>query len=1049
MLADFGEILASQDRKPQPPRPRLMSHPAAHSLKFDSAVEEFERNWDVLSIELIPHVVDSAAAGDTELLTELVRVDIDRRYHGGYEVQLSEYLKRFPQLRDHSPAVRVICFEDYRCRRRSGLPCTPHRWAEFTSIRQESWFLQLMDGNSHHDSVARPVSASSTVRPQGQAGTPAWQPSEASAAGLYRIDDFELVALLGKGAFSHVYLARQISLGGRYVAVKVVDRPLHEPNHLARLQHTGIIPLYSYHRANGRWILCMPYGGAATLADWIASSLLRESRTGQSLIDTVRKSQHRITTRLDNSDAPPEEREIRDSLKHSLASWHAATEKSLGTLSSMPAGQLTLWLFGKLSVALAHAHQRNIVHGDLKPGNILIRNDGEPALIDFNLSQQTSRGPEFLVGGTLPYMSPEHLTSLLKRSAVALWPTSDVFSLGVIMYELIEGRLPFTPAASVADSDLTQAIANLSSAPEFKQRGVPAGLKSIITKCLMPSATDRYRSAVELNEDVEREAAHRPLKHAHDPWIASRIPKLVRRFPKAFSAASLTVFFGVILMMLGYTLKQYKIRSSRLYAVESFQKFESQTNQIFADFLATDGPQSLLRRPLVQDSLQTLRGPVNGKLDDSLLTPEELQSATERLLAVAFIETLAKAAGPQTLGEAAAERSSESPYQQLLGCLPTWAESTAIAQAISRTDTSGSRFPPVSADVGTMSRPVDRVLIAVQYLLDNRPDLSLSILNNTQPPDSLRIIYWMTRGRAQLDLQQFSEAAASFSMVLRDAPLEAAYIHRGIAYLQQGAIQEALQDFTSAVNLAPESIPALLNRHIVHYQLGKMDAALEDLNRAVTLQPASNRLLMNRSNFQRMMGRTEAAQADYELAMKSPPASADDWVVVALARLPQAPQQALLDLTTAANQFGENATILFSLAHVYSEHLHRPEDAVAALNRMIERFPNSQKALSDRSVLHARAGHLDLALRDIHTLESQTTPLSGEASYKIGCAYALCSGNDPMLRQPALQMLAQAIRLRYGGNLLADDPDLARVRDTEEFRAIQQTDRLLSLPMSR
>ena len=94
---------------------------------------------------------------------------------------------------------------------------------------------------------------------------------------------------------------------------------------------------------------------------------------------------------------------------------------------------------------LAHAHERGILHRDLKPANILLGDDGEPLLLDFNLAADTKlRGPASaaLIGGTLPYMAPEHLQALRGEDRT-LDARSDLYSLGVILFELLTGNHPF------------------------------------------------------------------------------------------------------------------------------------------------------------------------------------------------------------------------------------------------------------------------------------------------------------------------------------------------------------------------------------------------------------------------------------------------------------------------------------------------------------------------------------------------------------------------------------------------------------------------------
>src|SRR5439155_9925527 len=108
-----------------------------------------------------------------------------------------------------------------------------------------------------------------------------------------------------------------------------------------------------------------------------------------------------------------------------------------------------LWIVGRLAEGLAHAHDRGILHRDLKPANVLLTDDGQPMLLDFNLSEDCKlRGHAAAarVGGTLPYMSPEQLAAFSDRGRV-VDARSDLYSLGLILYELLAGRSPF-PAMS-------------------------------------------------------------------------------------------------------------------------------------------------------------------------------------------------------------------------------------------------------------------------------------------------------------------------------------------------------------------------------------------------------------------------------------------------------------------------------------------------------------------------------------------------------------------------------------------------------------------------
>src|SRR5262249_42656355 len=103
-----------------------------------------------------------------------------------------------------------------------------------------------------------------------------------------------------------------------------------------------------------------------------------------------------------------------------------------------------VWIASRLAEGLAHAHDRGILHLDLKPANILLTDEGQPMLLDFNLAQDTkASGKERpMVGGTLSYMSPEHLRAF-RREPQSLDARSDLYSLGIILYELLTGRPAF------------------------------------------------------------------------------------------------------------------------------------------------------------------------------------------------------------------------------------------------------------------------------------------------------------------------------------------------------------------------------------------------------------------------------------------------------------------------------------------------------------------------------------------------------------------------------------------------------------------------------
>ena len=158
---------------------------------------------------------------------------------------------------------------------------------------------------------------------------------------------------------------------------------------------------------------------------------------------------------------------------------------------------------------LASAHQRGIIHRDLKPENIMIRDDGRVKLVDFGLAKHLllddasthdtpmSRSGELV--GTCSYMSPE------QARGATITPASDVFSLGIVMYELFSGKHPFRQEAVL---DTLNAIVRVEP-PPLKPPDAPPPLGQIVSRALRKEPTERYSSAVEIGE---------PLKQARREW---------------------------------------------------------------------------------------------------------------------------------------------------------------------------------------------------------------------------------------------------------------------------------------------------------------------------------------------------------------------------------------------------------------------------------------------------------------------------------------------------------------------------------------------------
>jgi serine/threonine protein kinase len=317
---------------------------------------------------------------------------------------------------------------------------------------------------------ARPSAPSATAAVLPQAGE--------------HVGDFELLRVLGAGSFGRVYLARQTSLG-RPVALKVSaahgsGTPGGEARTLARLEHAHIVQVFSETVDPERRLrlLCMQYVPGATLEE-IGAVLGRHDRrmwNGQLILDILDAA---------NSDTVP---------------LDPAALREREFLACCPFDEAVGWLGARLAEALAHAHALGVLHRDVKPANVLLNRYGRPMLADFNVAF-VAGGPAAL-GGTLTYMAPEHLDAFVHTGpTTAVDERADVYSLGVVLFELLAGGPAFGPPRRGTAAELVRELmAQRRVGPPDLPLGaaVPVPLAATLRRCLEPDPACRFQSAAEL-----------------------------------------------------------------------------------------------------------------------------------------------------------------------------------------------------------------------------------------------------------------------------------------------------------------------------------------------------------------------------------------------------------------------------------------------------------------------------------------------------------------------------------------------------------------------
>jgi serine/threonine protein kinase/Tfp pilus assembly protein PilF len=517
------------------------------------------------------------------VLRELIRVDLEYRWESGRPRSVDEYLQLFPELKHDPEGARDIAFEEYRQRQQAGEDPSPAEYEErfgcsdSSGGQQSPWRKTLSTAPALRDPplTSKPNGETSATASQEDMVRLGWEAPPESATdrevtyllaqamtalpepGVH-FAGFHLVAELGRGAFGRVYLARQGHLANRHVALKISVDLFGESQTLAQFQHTNIVPIYSVHQAGPFQAVCMPYFGPTTLADVVRSIQVEGvPASGKTVVKTMRERQSRIArqmqTEAKSAAFPPE---AVDSAAGAPCQTGAATA-TLAMLERFSYVQVVLWIGARLADGLAHAHARGILHLDLKPANILLTDDGQPMLVDFNLSADTKRRGGLTMaqtGGTLPYMSPEQLEGFQgKRRSVDA--RSDLYSLGVILYELLTGRLPFEneqgQLAEVLPRMVKSRRGRIRPLRPLNKAVTPA-VQSIVQCCLDANRERRYQSAAQLRDDMHRQLENLPLNHAPEPSLVERMRKWARRHPRLASpgavGAILTIALGILVI---------------------------------------------------------------------------------------------------------------------------------------------------------------------------------------------------------------------------------------------------------------------------------------------------------------------------------------------------------------------------------------------------------------------------------------------------------------------------------------------------------------------
>ncbi len=1029
-----------------------MNHTPQSNSEHDlnASVDQFENEWRdsgrARVEDFLPPAEDQLYL---PILSELIRVDLEIRWRKGEQPRVEDYLRRFSDSQFSAAEIEPLAFEEYRLRFQANAIISREEFAQRFAIDTRDW----PTGWSPSDP---PLPLGNIER----------RISDLANLALIEFPDvgtsfhgFEIVGQLGQGAFGRVYLAREESLANRFVALKVTEVSDAEPQSLAKLQHTNIVPIYSLRKEATLQSICMPFLGVATLRDLfqLTSQNHCSDLSGKDLISTVagkRASTIAATVSKRNTLA-----------LNDVISRVDRRGESLSAIAGLSYPQTALWMIGRVANGLAYAHARGVIHGDLKPANILISDDGEPLILDFHLAHDGAESrTESLIGGTLPYMSACHLRCWNGENK--LDKSCDVFSLGVVLYESLTGFLPFENRGS-NDLAIEMMIHDRQSWPIPIRRHNPqltVDMESIVNHCLAPEPSAGYHSAGELQTDIERHLANLPLQYAPNRSWVERARKWNKRHPRLSSGTTIGLL-AVLIVGIAGALVATRLNRAGLLEIEH-------SSAQFSESLATARLPLALRSDQNIDFAKSIAAAVAVVKARTAGDVKHYRTLLDRLPADIRVRELRQLAltsywiAYRLLRDAETKQIPKEQQLELQSAIesldfviacsgektpaPILQLKASVLERQGKTALATELRDSIAPDERIATIP-DRLLQAAELIRNNESRAAIAVLRKLTGDQPNITEAWLMMGRTFSQLKEFGQAEVCYSTCLElDTNNASGYFHRGVDYLFQRQFALAKRDFDAAIELDEQDSASYLNRALALKGMRELEPAIADLTAAIQLGAPETRAYYIRSQLLNELGRHEAAQQDLATFLELEPRDETSWLSRGLAQMKvNQPQRALADFESALKLNAISVDAFQNIATVQAEFLDQPEAAITAISRIIELHPDDLVSIVTRGVLYARLDQREKAHADAKTVLQKSS--SADLLFRAAGIYSLTSCQQVEDASMAINLLNQAAFQDPGLVLsqISDDPDLEPVHDHEGFRALLEKLRSLAPPQPK
>ncbi|MEZ5962259.1 MAG: serine/threonine-protein kinase [Planctomycetota bacterium] len=786
------------------------------------------------------------------------------------------------------------------------------------------------------DEYALYLSVRASARPgSGESGETQSSPLAALATEStpHRIERYEVVGKLAEGGMGTLFRAHDPTLGREVVLktvrsglssdVRALTRFRREVRIAGRLEHPHLCPVLDVLRVDNRVWVVMPLLRGTTLAEHLQQALHRRD-------DSPPWMHLGIGERASASATPPS---------------NTPTETE-----GLPA---VLLLVERISLAVHAAHEAGIVHRDLKPSNVMVQPDGTPVIMDFGLATRPGEETSITLPGQAPgtpaYMAPEQLDGM----PGAVDRRTDVYALGVLLYEVLTLHRPYA-AGTLAG--LSAAIRRGEPVPPRKLvSAMPRDLEAVVLRAMAVESRCRYPTAEALARDIANVRLLRPTE-ARPMSLAGRVMRRARRNRTAAALASITLVAlgGAIVMW--RSADRAVAMAARMAPDARVGRLERLKNELLRiDATETNSARTMMigeSSSVRRDRVARERRQTDGlKFRRSALVLVDLLAAWGVHLDAGSSEANATAVGKLEPEERA----------WVLHVLFAFTKHACIAvQALAATESNARGTGEAEPRIAIAWR-------AVVELLDRLPDLVVGAAA-VHAADALPDVREEVITRL-LDLRLPSTTAAELEFLSwlvdqqpaggRDASrqvlVDALRRHPGSFWLRYrrgqlalitGERAEAVLQFEIAQALQPRSFGTLINLGLAYDLAGVPARAAPILEQALTLDPESVLALSNLAGLRRDQGNLPEAERLFRKALDLAPEDAAVRIVLGLTVRDQAVAagqqerfaEAIALFEQAARDAHENWEGSYRLGESL-QMLGKHEEAIAAFVRGLEAYP--------------------------------------------------------------------------------------------------------------